>query len=371
MLGRVAARCGNNILLGCKATTEYLQESLTVISINNTFKINTCSVYDISSTQKNATNDGPVILLHFHGANSDNSPIKNNEIKNDHKQQLHQNTIKSRPNDKFSCIGPRTDCQQLHSVDHDKRIINDNISNRQSKTKYTNKELLSKPKAKNRKKNRTETTTNSKSENLAHYSTHQERKPLDKPYHQSAFNYYWPLDPTHLIHKEEFLQQVGIRKEIPRQFSPASRSFISTTPISKSFQKIDKKWKKTHLDQINIPFDYRNQSYLVYQARIDNTEIYPTMSQQLNKRVLKPTVLPSITQGMGRGGGIPPTTTGWQTAGSKRLEKKLGDVFELTSDKYLPKRLPLDTIPIATIEEKTDILLTIVVQIKLSTTPEL
>jgi hypothetical protein len=90
------------------------------------------------------------------------------------------------------------------------------------------------------------------------------------------------------------------------------------------------------------------------------------MSQLLNKRIPKPAVLPGITTGMGRGGGITPQANngGWITQGFKRMEKKLGDAFEVTSEKYLPKRLPIDTIPMAMHSEKTDLLLTVVMQIK-------
>jgi hypothetical protein len=185
-------------------------------------------------------------------------------------------------------------------------------------------------------------------------------------YKQSSLNYFWPLDPDHPLQREEFTLHLKIRREIQHQFSPTSRVTATTsTSQTQITQWKDKKWKKTHLDRIELPFNFRNQSYLEYQTRIENKEIYPTMSQQLNKRVPKPTALPGITQGMGRGGGIhPPTINAWQTAGSKRLEQKLGDVFELTSEKYLPKRLPIDTIPIATIEPKTDILLKVVIQIK-------
>jgi hypothetical protein len=365
MLGRVAARCGNNILLGCKATTEYLQESLAVLSINTPFNLNPTSVYEISSTTKNASNDGPVILSHPIGANSDNSPIKNDVLKNENKHYLQQTLNTSRLNDKSSCIGPRTDNKQLVWVRNDNKTINNNISNCQSQNQYIDKELLSKPKVKIRERNRTKTTTGTNISKSTIQRTQDKSQHSKHGYKQSSLNYYWPLDPDHPLQREDFIQQIKIWREIQHQFSPTSRVITTTsTSQTQTTQRTDKKWKKTHLDRIELPFNFRNQSYLEYQTRIENKEIYP-MSQQLNKRVPKPTALPGITQGMCRGGGIhPPTVNAWQTAGSKRLEKKLGDVFELTSEKYLPKRLPIDTIPIATTEPKTDILLKVVIQIK-------
>jgi hypothetical protein len=100
MLGRVAARCGKDILLGCKTTTEYLQESLTVLSIKYPLTNHQPSVYDIPSTKENAEKYRPVILSHPKGANSNNSPIKKNESKNDHKQKTIHTSNTSRPNGK-------------------------------------------------------------------------------------------------------------------------------------------------------------------------------------------------------------------------------------------------------------------------------
>jgi hypothetical protein len=185
---------------------------------------------------------------------------------------------------------------------------------------------------------------------------------LDQQYNSLNLNYYWPLDDDHQLDKKSFIYHLNQRKLQQEQglFVQRSSRTDSVSTSNKYNTNYIKKWKKTHLDFISINF--RKQTLLNYQKRVESGVIHSNMSQ-LTKRVPRAPSLPTTT-GLGRGGGIPTSNSEWQTVGAKRFEKKLGDVFEIKSEKYLPKQMPIDTIPINMTEDTTELLLPLVIKIK-------
>jgi hypothetical protein len=371
----VADACGKHLLHGLILTQEFLRDDCHLISNNteNPSKIQMTTKESTNIEEEMSQLIGPEKLSYQLDTESDNRPLKKNERKNVKNSKTKKTSSEIEGIDKNNHSGPRIVLKQ-HLV-HDNEIRNNYISLEPTNTtiECINQEDIGKPRVKIRLETTTRKVHNSKSlESGSSYTSKDRVVKNNTQYNEQSFNYYWPLDSEHPLNRESYIRQVKKRKELELcQKEQKYQRYTPNTNYSSNNQKTVKekvtKWKKTHLDQIKIFSDFRNLSYIDYQQKVYNTEIYPTMSQILDKRVPKPPALSTIS-GVGRGGGLVTphsqiNNNPWQTVGSKQLEKKLGDVFELTSDKYLPKHLPLDSIPMATTQEPTELMMPIVFKI--------
>jgi hypothetical protein len=160
-------------------------------------------------------------------------------------------------------------------------------------------------------------------------------------YSLASLNYYWPLDPSHLLHKEEFKQKLKIRKERYNPWKQTNTNYKKIHIHSKSKEEEENtrkatKWKKTHIDKINISTEFYSQTKEQYTHQIKSGEYYPTMSE-LKKRTPKAPLLHTSFHIQNRGGGVV-DEDGWTTQGAKKIEKKKDMHYGLTSDIYLPTK---------------------------------
>jgi hypothetical protein len=370
----VIQKCDTHFSHGLTLAKVFLSDSYNLLS-NNTENPVIENMTSKESTQTVAEmnqNHRQIKSSHHLDVESDDSLFNKNAPNNVQNLKLSIPSSKSGKIDKKDPVGPRNDKLQQHILDNEIRI--NPLENNDISVTCTHQEETGIPKVKLKEHL---TNTIPIVESLSNLDQQSNNKSLETEirYYDYSLNYYWPIDNKHPLNKERFKQAVKRRKEnnirrSEQQHSYNTPSFQQNKQEEsryKSIPPVTKKWKKTHLDSIKIVSDFRKQTYFEYKDKIAAKEIFPVMSQILDKRVPKPPALPSFT-GAGRGGGIlqPSSQTinnPWQTVGSKRLEKKLGDVFELTSDKFLPKHLPLDSIPNTTTQEAMALMMPIVFKI--------
>jgi hypothetical protein len=361
-ISSVVYTCETQLLHGLQLTKDSLKDIYDLFS-NNKVHPNHQKMTSIEPTQK---------LSHLVDVESDNGLIRKNVLNNVQNSNISTTSLVIKKTDKHDGIGPRTDNQQPHLNDNEIRNNNNPLEKTNTSISCNHQEDIGKPTVKLRGE-LTQTITHKWQIEESGTKIDTNNQETVTNYIDQNLNYYWPLDNDHPLNKRLFQQAVNRRKENNRKRSehkyPAQYVQYQSSKFenrSKEDQLKPKKWKKTHLDQIKIFTDFRKQTYIEYKTKIDNQDYYPTMSQILDKRVPKPPAPPTFT-GAGRGGGTSTpfqnVNNPWQTAGSKRLEKKLGDVFELTSEKYLPKHLPLDSIPNNTTQDPTDLMMPIVFKI--------
>jgi hypothetical protein len=189
------------------------------------------------------------------------------------------------------------------------------------------------------------TTIDGRSDSNTHLSNSSYTK-----YTSCNFNYYWPLDDEHLLDKKEFCKQINIRKSRSHNYfnqgygvtkSIHNKSSISTTsnhtPIRAAKTKqYDKKWNKTHLDNIKVSAVFVSQSRQEYEKGIITNDIIPYKMSQLIKRTPQAPVLSSINNSSN----TLSKDDGWTTVSSKKVEKKYDCIYEQTSTTLLPTNLP-------------------------------
>jgi hypothetical protein len=139
-------------------------------------------------------------------------------------------------------------------------------------------------------------------------------------YNSSFLNYYWPLDPSHNLHPVEFLEEIRKRKQNYNPWKETKTTSYKTIQISTVYKEDQEnkrkatKWKKSHLDKINISKDFYGQTKQQYNERVETGVYYPSMSD-LQKRVPRAPLLDRLG-----GGGTPDDdSSGWTTVNIKKV----------------------------------------------------
>jgi hypothetical protein len=140
------------------------------------------------------------------------------------------------------------------------------------------------------------------------------------------------LDPDHNLNCQGFKEQLKIRKATVNAFqlkdnqcvrklhsNEDNRSNSDNTHVS------NKKWKKSHLDIINVPKLFSALSYQEYCEKVKNKQIHTsTMSANLINRTPKaPVLVPLTSFQSSQTTSLSTDTNGWTTVGSKKLENVL------------------------------------------------
>jgi hypothetical protein len=257
LLNHLAVTCENHILNSLRVTSDYFRDSIAILS-NNNLPSNEYGEWEISGTSETTQNknEGPVILSCFSSTDSDNSPITNNELQSQSQLKLTTTPTEIIHIHKNNHRGPRVDKTAVQSIDNGYSVFNAGSNNHKESIEYVDPEHVSKPKVKlrnqqrhynSRKLQNKPATVNQHNKGTLNTSKHQ--------YNESSFNYYWPLDPTHNLDKEGFIQQVNRRKEIQQQF--LNTKYIKPKEPATSTSE-EKRRKKTHLDQIQLISNFRN-----------------------------------------------------------------------------------------------------------------
>jgi hypothetical protein len=105
-----------------------------------------------------------------------------------------------------------------------------------------------------------------------------------KVYSASTFNYYWPLHPDNKLHKKEFLEQIKNRRLNNNPWRQSSDQIKTIAVGKKDKEEIEikrkaTKWKRTHLDKIQVSKNFYCQTKEQYLLKIESGEYKTTMSE--------------------------------------------------------------------------------------------
>jgi hypothetical protein len=191
-----------------------------------------------------------------------------------------------------------------------------------------------------------------------------------KVYSASTLNYYWPLDPDHKLHKKEFLEQIKYRQINNNPWKQSSDP-IKTIAVGKKdkeeteIKRKATKWKRTHLDMIQVSKKFYCQTKEQYLLKIESVEYKTTMSE-LKKRTPRAPLLNPPTQVMNLSGGVNSHSTednGWTTVRLKKVEKKIDERYSPVSDKFVPTTSPEEIQRAGTNRQTTSYILPLMIRI--------
>jgi hypothetical protein len=353
-LTTIADQYIKNVLLSFHTTATYIRAGFEELLSNLTFgdEVTTCDIPHLTNsncktilrtddafdTLKIKKNDGSL-----KGYEITTNQTCNNEV---YKIQIFER-------DKSGLVGTREDDKQTKII----QVGNENYKNGVKKSEQTSTlqtgEIASKSKVQLRQVDKTIQHDKLKIDTATQQDTIAtpivEVKPRVEAYNPSNFNYYWPLDPDHELNVKEYLEQIKIRRDQSDIFRKSPSSSIKRVFSGAQETKTDllnpkkTKWKKSHLDNINITKLFQSQSIQEYNTKIKNKEVFSEMiSSQLIKRTPKAPVLTPLSQmhsGVGKSN-LTNDANEWTTVGSKKLEKKFESIYEPTSTLWYPTNLP-------------------------------